>query len=247
MQKEVIRRYMRKTLEYHFNPEISQKNGTFFETCCFSPTTCKEKQAGLLYLIAESEGRSDLIKELFQIIEQEFYQNGFQTALDKTNEFINQNNLTSLHLAILALSYPYKIRVSKIGKIKILLLRNEVVFDVISELDNQGLFKFIEGNLQKNDKLIFLTNSIFNVFLKYKVLAKIAQRNEKELKTFFKENKTFFQTICGTLIIAFIKKAPWPLFLKKPKGPLPPPSKLEKGVIAAILLVILLLLGYLLF
>ncbi|MBU4466607.1 hypothetical protein KKF47_00905 [Patescibacteria group bacterium] len=238
---------MRKTLEYHFNPEISQKNGAFFETCCFSPTTSKEKQAGILYLIAESENGPDLIKELFQIIEQEFYQNGFQTALDKANEFINQNNLTSLHLGVLALSYPYKIKVSKIGKIKILLLRNEVAFDVISELDNQGLFKFIEGNLQKNDKLIFLTNSVFNVFLKYKVLGKIAQRNEKEVKTFFKENKAFFQTICGALIIAFIKKAPWPLFLKKPKSPLPPPSKIEKGVIAAILLVILLLLGYLLF
>ncbi len=128
-----------------------------------------------------------------------------------------------------------------------MLLRNEEAFDVISELDNQGLFKFIEGNLQKNDKLIFLTNSVFNVFLKYKVLGKIAQRNGKELKVFFKENKAFFQAICGALMLTFIKKAPWPLFLKKPKGPLPPPSKIEKGVIAAILLVILLLLGYLVF
>ena len=128
-----------------------------------------------------------------------------------------------------------------------MLLRNEEAFDVISELDNQGLFKFIEGNLQKKDKLIFLTNIVFNVFLKYKVLGKIAQKNKKEVKIFFKENKAFFQAICGALMLTFIKKAPWPLFLKKPKGPLPPPSKIEKGVIAAILLVILLLLGYLVF
>ncbi len=238
---------MRKTIEYHFNPERALKDGLTFNTCCFLPSATFEKQSGVLYLIAESQENPSSMKELFGIIEKEFYQNGFQIALDKTNEFINKNNLTSLHLGVLVLSYPYKIKVSKIGKIKILLFRNGEVFDVISELDNYGLFKFIEGNLQKNDKLIFLTNSVFNVFLKYKVLGKIAQRNEKELKAFFKTNKAFFQEICGSLIITFIKKAPWPLFLKKPKGPLPPPSKLEKGVIAAILLVILLLLGYLVF
>lgn len=242
--------YMRNTLEYLFNPEQAKKNGSIFETRCYFPKTGKEKTKGALYLIAESQNQNDsfLMKKFFKIIQEEFYSNSFQQALDKANEFISQNGLIASHLAALAFSYPYKVKISKTGKIKVLLLRKDDAFDMAAELDNQGLLKFIEGDLQKNDKIIFLTNNVFNIFLKYKVLSKIGPlKNKKQVKRFFKENKPFFQKICGALIITFVKKAPWPWFAKKPKPPLPPASKTEKAVIAAILFVILLLLGYLLF
>jgi len=238
---------MAKTLEYYFNPKTAQKNGIYFETACFIPKTRKEKQKGILYCIAESSSNSYALKEIQQNIQKEFYQNNFQSALNKANELFNLEPNKNLNLAILSLSYPFKIKVSLVGKIKILLLRGEEAFDISAGLEKQGLLKFIEGNLQKNDKLIFLTNDIFNVFLKYKILNKIAKKNQKEIKLFFKENKTFFRSLRGALMIAFIKKAPWPLCMKKPKNPLPPPSKIEKGVIATILLIILLLLGYLIF
>lgn len=221
---------MGNILEYHFNP----KQTAVYDTACFLPKTNREKQAGILYLIAETE------KDISSIAE-EFYLNGFQSCLDKANE-LGINNL-----GVLAFSFPYKIKAALTGKIKILLLRGTEAFDISEGLEKQGLLKFIEGNLQKKDKLLFLTNEAFNVFQKYKIFSKIAPKSKKETKAFFKENKAFFQAMHGALIIAFVKKAPWPLFIRKPKNPLPPASKIEKGVIALIVLLIVLLLGWLLF
>jgi len=254
---------MSNVYEYHFNP--NERFGTY----CYSPQTRQEKKAGRLFLIGQA--KKEILDAIANEIERGFYsadsstEDPFQVGLNLANNFIAQNPDQSLGIVFgaLCLQHPYNVKLSKIGDVKMLLLRGADVFDMGRGLqDGSASFpNFIEGALQKKDKILLLTKEVFDVFIKEKLLEELSGlKTKKEIKRFFKEKKSVLKELSGCLIISIVKKTPWPLFAKKEKlgradlpqtgkgrPSLPPAGKAERAIISFLLLIILLLLGYLIF
>lgn len=265
---------MTRVLEFHFNPLSGPLSSeAVFHSACFFPKIRREKRLGCLYLIGEiekpnPEGKTFLIG-LSDEIQAGFYEalkpaEAFQAGLANANNFIaksmENNNLTTLscfHFAVLSISPKCLTFFSKIGDIKILLLRENEVFDMSPNQAPAGFLSNIfpnitEGVLKKRDKILILTKNVFQAFQAEKILQDLSFiKNPKGVKELFKQKKKILREFSGACLLSFVKKTrepfAWPnLFLHK-SVKYAPAGKLEKGIISAILLVILLLLGYLIF
>jgi len=225
---------MAKVFEFYFNPlpnkKIAQKEACFFETFCFLPKTFFEKKQGNLFIVAQSSNISNqsqiVINHLANIIKKYFYQKpvfpsycSFQLALNQANNFLNQeilpNNrlfLTNFHFASFAIGPKRNIKVSKIGNIKIILLRGKEAFDIGSNFTCERITDkifpdVIEGNLQKGDRILMATPEVFQSFQDQKIIEDLCLcQKSKLVKQFFKQKKKIVREFSGACLLAFVKK-----------------------------------------
>jgi len=235
---------MSKVFEFHFNP-LNENCDSFFETFCYLPRTRKEKVSGALCLIGKAKEKESLFN-LAERIKNAFYYNSFDNALSEANSFLREKPLlNNLHFAIISFSPFLNIQLSKIGEIKIILLRKGQAFDLSSNLSFSESFpSMIEGQLQKGDKILSLTKDVFDSFKREKILERLSEvKKPKQVKQIFKEKKKILKEFSGCCFLCFPKKKRF-FFGKKNK---PYSSKLEKLIISFLILVIILLLGYIFF
>lgn len=263
-----------KFFEFHFNPK-NKKAGIVFDSFCFIPKTKKERNLGYLYLVGELKNvlpkTQGILTELAEIIKKEYYkspQKGaselFKESLAKANEFlaseIRKENtvwLGNLRFAAISLAPNLLINFSKIGNLKILLLREEEVFDVGERMNFAAspirpFPNVVEGNLAEKDKILVVTPEVFQVFEKEGILQNLLEvKKPKGIKKIFKEKKKILKEIFGAcLLIIPEKKRVLSKKIYLPKILHLSPvlqEKLKNNLIAILILGLILILGYLIF
>lgn len=281
-----------KVFEFHFNPK-SKKADTIFDSFCFVPETKVERNLGYLYLVGELKNvlpkTKGILAELAEIIKREYYRlpereasESFKESLVKANEFLaselkkeNTVWLGNLNFAAVSLVPGFLINFSKVGNLKILLLRDAEVFDIGERVNfaaspTQPFPNIVEGELTEKDKILVVTPEVFEVFGRERIFQDLLEvKKPRQIKKIFKEKKKILREVFGVCLLIIPDKkgrvakriqmvSDW-----RPKISLPTPSfkflqkispqsfilkeKLKKSLIAILILGLLLLLGYLIF
>lgn len=174
-----------------------------------------------------------LLTELAGVIQKEYYRfpqkeaaDCFKTALQKANELlereIERNNtvwLGNLNFAAISLTPTFLINLSKSDNLKILLLRENEVFDLGENTSSltRTFSNVVAGKLSKGDKVLVATKDVFNVFAQEGILQDLAEiRRLREYKKIFKQKKKILREISGVCLLIFIEKERRKIFLPMP-------------------------------
>ena len=208
----------------------------FFESSRFSPANKTEKPLGNLCLIAETASQDfkarALLLSLARIMRKEYYRffypnpaDCFKWALEQGNRFLsrqlkqdNNSFLGKINFAALSSRPDLSISLAKIGQPPILLLTNNEVFDLSRSLLQEGSLAFqhfsnvIEGEIKPQDKLLLLTQDIFEVFDEEEMLRwLLPARSTNEIKKIFQQKKPALRQAVGACLIILAKKpSRWP-------------------------------------
>src|SRR3989344_2582627 len=150
---------------------------THFDVLTYTGTTAQEKQLGSLYLIGhakyEEEDLGYVVSLISSLAKREYYSEqsihgqdpklAFERSLKKLNEVLDdffKNKSLKLNIGLAAISGD-QIFLSKVGKFKVGLARNNEFIDVLnnlvlfqkSEEDERQFSNIISGKLQAGDKL----------------------------------------------------------------------------------------------
>ncbi|MBU0476745.1 hypothetical protein KKB68_01935 [Patescibacteria group bacterium] len=243
--------------EFHFNPGSSSPSLAFgkgakkekdsiFDSFCYVPENIYEKKLGSLYVVGKLTNplpdHNRFLGNLASFIKKTFYtRSGFspekslKESLKKANSFLEdiaRNDdvswLGNLNLAILNLK-RFELNFTKVGEIKIILLRSGEIIDISKNLEFSGIEPYplkvfgniVSGKLSKDDVILILTKEIFSVFSKEKLLNKIAQlsltalntKDDKEkiikgksLREIFKAQKEELLNASGVCLLIFLNK-----------------------------------------
>ena len=207
-----------------------KKENSFFETFCFLPKTFFEKKQGNLYIVTEVKSHNNqskvIVNYLADTIKKYFYQkpifsshDSFQLGLNQANDFLKQevtekdhSFLSNLHFASLVTGPKRNIKISKIGNIKIILLRGNQAFDIganftVERINDKIFPDVIEGTLQKGDRILMATPEVFQSFQAEKIIEQLCLcDNPKLVKQVFKEKKKIVREFSGACLLTFIKK-----------------------------------------
>jgi hypothetical protein len=221
---------MAQVFELYFNPKL--KEGLIFDSFCYTPTNAYEKRLGSLYLVGELGNAlpqdTRFLDNLAQVIKGKFYatpiksvENGLKDSLKKANEFLeeevkkdNTNWLGNLNFAVLAIK-NFDLNFTKVGKLKIFLLRSGEIIDLGKKLEFQEIepyplkifLNIVSGKLSNGDLIFVLTKDLFNLFINENFLTEIAKIqiegkfSEKELKKVLKEKEGIFAEISGICLL----------------------------------------------
>ncbi|MEK7482687.1 MAG: hypothetical protein AAB620_02785 [Patescibacteria group bacterium] len=174
-----------QVLELHFNPKA--RPDVFFDSFCYEPENIYEKRLGSLYIIGEltraNPKNSRLLDELASTIKARHYgltsrSSAFalREALKSANKFLaelvregNVDWLGNLNCALLSVKQTiandkasFVFNFTKVGKIKILLVRGKTMVEIGQELEITDMepyplkvfFNTASGKLKENDRLI---------------------------------------------------------------------------------------------
>ena len=263
-----------KFFEFHFNPE-AEKRDAIFDSFCFVPETKTEENLGSLYLVGgiknvlpRTEG---ILAELAEIIKKEYYKpsqretsDSFKESLARANEFLteeikkeNVSWLGNLNFAAISLTPDFSMSLAKVGKLKILLVRDNEVFNIGENINfntavNKTFPNIVEGKLIQGDKILVLTQKVFEIFENEEIIKNLAEiKKLKEIKKNFKEKKRILKEIFGVYLLIIPEKKG--VLFKKiyfPRIPFPLRSLTpfwRKNLIRLLILTILVLLGWLIF
>jgi len=250
---------------------------TLFNSFCFYPQTRKENKLGRLYLMGEIKNvtpqTQNILYELAEVIKQEYYNGGYETpqdcfraALERADEYLldikkeNTDFIGNLSFAAISLLNDLSLSVSMTGNIKIFLLTGKNVFDVGDNFEQSSMRAFdnvIEGQLEKTDKIVTITDKLFDTFYAQEIFDTLIDiKKEKQIKDLFKTKKLYLNQTFGCCLLVLVKKGLPKIFLQSSKSPTlphsqPRPSFLQntytKIIIFGLTLISLLVLGWLIF
>jgi len=234
--------------ELLFNPKGREE--LVFDSFCFDPTNIYEKRLGGLYMVGELKNALPenyrFLNNLAQVVKGAFYsipvqsrEKSFKNCLKKANEFlkkeVEENNtrwLGNLNFAIISLK-DLNLSFTKVGDIKILLLRGGQIIDIGKKLELEEFEPYplkifsnvVSGKLSQEDIILIATKEIFSVFkqreipitlsnrqknkfLPQNLLEKIATQfpfEEKELRKILKEKEKLLAETPGVCLLIVLK------------------------------------------
>lgn len=140
-----------KVFEFYFNPPLKEKEkleaDAVSESFCFEPKNVYEKKMGFLYIVGSLKNvlpaNIGFLTKLAFFIRDKYYkrtvltpERSLRKTLKETNEFLEQiaakgdvSWLGNLSFAVIALK-DYKIHFTKVGLMKMLLLRAGKLVDI---------------------------------------------------------------------------------------------------------------------
>ena len=196
---------------------------------------------------------NDFLNSLSDIIKNEFYNHGnLSEALKEVNNFLgketkagNVNWLGNLNFAVLNIKDSI-LNFTKVGNIKILLMRDGEILDISQNLELQDqepysskVFSNIaSGKLLAHDKIVILTDEVFSAISQNEaILNQLSQvAKEKELKSIFKLGGEAISNISGLCLLISEES----VGLTTPKG-------IPKRIILITGLILILITAYFLF
>lgn len=230
-----------RIFELHFNPrpknEIAER---IFDSFCYEPENIYEKRLGSLYMVGELQNllpqNIHLLNSLSRIIKGKFYaaplqtpERVFQDCLKAANEFLagevskeNVSWLGNLNFAVISLKSQnqrkamfgngFALNFTKVGAIKVLLLRGKQIVDISKNLDLEDIEPYplkiftntVSGKLSFGDKIVMLTKEIYDFFSKYNLLnefIKIESFDEKKIREILKPKEKEVSEISGVLLL----------------------------------------------
>lgn len=208
-----------QVFEFHFNPPSPEKSARggeksqsdlIFDSFCYEPENIYEKRLGSLFVVGEMKNvlpqNSKFLNNFAGFLKRQYYsgpvrfspETCFRESLKKSNEFLEAlakkgdvSWLGNLNLAILGVR-NFELNFSKVGTIKILLLRSGQVIDIgknleFSEIEPYPLKIFdniVSGKLFENDIILVLTKEIFPIFSEGSNLLITSQQKNRGKKKF---------------------------------------------------------------
>jgi len=226
--------------ELYFNPKL--KEDLLFESFCYEPENVYERRLGSLYMVGELKNtlpqNLKLISNLAQVIKGKFYafpvsslEGSLREGLKKANEFLaeevkreNTSWLGNLSFSLISLTPTPRLGVgvdlnfTKVGDLKILLLRGGEITDIGERLEFQEIEPYplkifqniVSGKLAEGDLIFVLSKGVFDFFLKENLINEIAQipaekSFEKELKKILKLKEKTLSEISGICLLISLK------------------------------------------
>ncbi|MFH1451178.1 MAG: hypothetical protein ABIF89_01040 [bacterium] len=226
-----------RIFELYFNQEPKRKPLTtspfhvdqpeeIFSIFSHEPENVYEKRMGYLLTVAELANAfpqdNRFLENLAKTIKGKYYvfplktpEQSFKESLKRTNEFLSEEvkkdnvswlgNLAFTALVIKKLSLNF----TKIGDIKVLLLRNGKINDIgknldLEEIDPYPLKVFnniVSGNLTLGDRLMVLTKDVFKVFIESIIATNDSSASKSKKEDGFLAPQTIIQeiTLASTL------------------------------------------------
>ncbi len=227
-----------KVYEFCFNPPSEKKkfleSDLVFQSFCFEPKNIYEKKMGSLYMVGLLKNvlpkNIYFLEKLAKFIKDGYYkktifspEKSLRLVLRQTNEFLEEITkkgdvswLGNLSFAILALK-DFKLNFTKVGEIKIILLRAGKLIDIERKLKLQEIEPYplkifgniVSGKLALNDLVLIFTQDIFEFFQSENLLNEIAkspQILEEKLKNIFEEKKEELKETRGILLALWLVK-----------------------------------------
>ena len=217
--------------EFYFNPKL--KDSIILDSFCYEPDNDRQKELGNLCVVGQITNampeNQELFKELGNIIQENYYLNpnvsskeGLKNALMEANTYLqdnlrsgNVNWLGNFDLAVISVN-QLLLSFIKVGNIKILLSRNNDIYDISENLEYQNsqggpgsLFANIAlGKLSPNDKILILTGDIFDVFSKHKVIGQLTNLedwNKKNLTAVLSQYQEQLKKTAGIALLVSLK------------------------------------------
>ena len=261
------------SFDFHINP--GKENNNIIKTFYFSPEDPKLKQLGTLYVVGEFVDAiskdKNFLKDLSEIIQNEYFSDyrrlpeiAFKESLKKANAYLqglsdkgNVRWLGNLNIAVININ-GFNINFSKVGLVRLLLLRSEEYTDIAENLESQTnrsstlkIFpNIVTGELFPEDKIIVFTQEISAFFEKFLAqdIIDVSPFNQKTLNKLIKLNKKNMAKFSGALFIIYAnmpnKRKFFHIF---PFGVLNFLKKIPKQIILIILFILILLTSYLIF
>lgn len=213
--------------EFHFKPK--KRKNIEVKSFFYFPKTKEERKFGKLIFLGEVKKlhfeKEEFLEKLENVIKKTFYKKNFKDQLThfreglKTlNEFLKKEVegknylLGNLNLILLSIR-KFQLFFSKVGMIKIFILRGKQIFDVEKKIKNRkmlfshsGFFNHIfSGKLIKGDLILILTSEIENFFEKEKIFSEIdVPFRELNFRKILNSKKEKLKDVAGACI--FIQK-----------------------------------------
>lgn len=253
-----------RVFELHFNPK--KKQDSVFDSFAYEPESQQESGLGNLYMAGELTKalpqNNAFLDNLSAVIKNDFYvKSDFSEALKEANNFLeketksgNVNWLGNLNFAIVNIGNSI-LNFTKVGDVKILLLRQGEVLDIGQNLELQDQEPYpmkvfsntASGKLLAQDKIIILSQEIFSAVSQNEdFLNQLSKASrEKEIKNVFKLNKELFYEASGLCLL--ITEVNSPVKSGQTDIGIAFPIKIPVKVILVICLILLLAVAYFLF
>ncbi len=246
-----------KAIQFHFNPNL-KKQEAIFASYCFTPQNKAESVLGKLYLAGELRNiqpeNHALIKTLTQIIKKAYYappylepEDSLKRALVEANDFLSQARPENLSFVILTITQDLLVRMTSVGKLKIIFARNNEMFNlnegITPSFSSEITFPSIaEGESFTGDKILILNQELFDNFQEQNILQELNEiKKKKELIKNFKEKKEILKDFFGLCLFIFVRKERQKIYIQLPNW------KFKKIILSILLLLAILIIGYFLF
>lgn len=209
-----------KVFELHFNPR--NKGERAFDSFVYEPENAEESLLGSLCMAGEL-GRvlpqnTHFLDVLSSSLKDAYYKKaGFEEALKEANNFLEKETkkgnvgwLGNLNFAVVNVNNSI-LNFTKVGNIKILLVRDGEILDISQNLELQDTEPYplkvfsntASGKLSSEDKIFILTKDIFSALSKTDDL--LNQLNgisdEKEFKAVFARNRQAISETSGICLL----------------------------------------------
>jgi hypothetical protein len=221
-----------KVFEFHFNPRI--KPDLIIDSFCYEPENIYEKKMGGLYMVGLLKyalpKNVRFVEQLAKIIKDKYYRStiykpekSLKESLKAANDYLeglttkgDVSWLGNLSFSVLSLK-DLKINFTKVGDIKILLIRGGKIIDIdekvsLEEIEPYPLKIFnntVSGKLTKNDMVMMMTKDIFEFFQKQKLLEEIANSSpfdKKSLKEILNGKRELLSDISGVFLMILMSR-----------------------------------------
>jgi hypothetical protein len=223
-----------EVFELHFKKKTEEDLD--LDSFCYEPENIYERRLGSLYLVGELKNalpqNEKLIHKIAQTIKAKFYalpinsfDKSFEESLKAANNFLteevkedNVSWLGNLNLAIIAVK-NFDINFSKVGNIKILLLRKGQINDIGERLKFQEIEPYplkifsniATGKLIQDDQIMILTEEAYQAFsIETQLVNDIAQipvedkSYARNLKRVLKQKEKILAQISGICLLITI-------------------------------------------
>jgi hypothetical protein len=236
-----------RVFEFHFNPQ--KKTDFIFDSFCSAPENIYEKRMGGLFMLGEIKNplphNYKLLEKIASPIKKEFYskfqrthEQALKEALKRGNELLagevakeNTDWLGNLNFAIISLK-NFELNFTKVGAIKMFLMRGPHIIDIGSKLDSQEIEPYplkvfnniVSGKVGENDIILAISEGIF-AELKGIIneISKIIPFDERKLRILLKTKEKELSDASGAFILVSIArgekdgKNPKAIFQKEPE------------------------------
>ena len=221
-----------QVFEFHFNPKL--KPDLIFDSFCYEPENIYERRMGSLYLVGLLKNALPknlrFLEKLQKVIKEKYYKSTILTpekslreSLKEANEFLeglakrgDVSWLGNLSFAVLALK-NFKLNFTKVGEIKIFLLRAGKIIDIDKKLKFQDIEPYplkifgniVSGKLAENDLILVLTKEVFEFFQNENLLPEIGKLvpfNEIGFRKILNGKKEELSKISGALLAISLRK-----------------------------------------
>lgn len=228
-----------KVFEFHFNPKL--KPDLIFDSFCYEPENIYEKRLGSLYLVGLLKNALPqnfrFLENLAKIIKERYYrltlknpEKALKESLKEANEFLEQiakkgdvswlGNLSFTALSLTPHQKPWweiELNFTKVGEIKIFLLRAGKIIDIDKKLKFQDIEPYplkifgniVSGKLVENDIILVLTKEVLDFFESQNLLSeisKITPFDEKKLNEIFNKKGGELSNVSGICLLILLTK-----------------------------------------